>query len=39
MDGIHDLGGQPGYNALGYRRDEPVFKDRWEATVFTLVRA
>ena len=39
MEGIHDLGGQPGYNALGYRRDEPVFKDRWEATVFTLVRA
>ena len=39
MDGIHDLGGQPGYNALGYSRDEPVFKDRWEATVFTLVRA
>ena len=39
MDGIHDLGGQPGYNALGYRRDEPVFKDRWEATVFTMVRA
>ncbi len=39
MDGIHDLGGQAGHNALGYHRDEPVFKDRWEAVVFTLVRA
>ncbi len=39
MDGVHDLGGQPGHNALGYRRDETVFKDRWEAAVFTLARA
>ena len=39
MDGIHDLGGQSGHSALGYLRNEPVFKDRWEATVFTMVRA
>ena len=39
MDGIHDLGGQSGHSPLGYHRNEPVFKDRWEATVFTMVRA
>ena len=39
MDGIHDLGGQSGHSMLGYHRNEPVFKDRWEATVFTMVRA
>jgi nitrile hydratase beta subunit len=39
MDGIHDLGGQSGHSTLGYHRNEPVFKDRWEATVFTMVRA
>ena len=39
MDGIHDLGGQIGYNALGHTRDEAVFKDRWEATVFAMVQA
>ncbi len=39
MDGIHDLGGQSGHNALGYSRDQPVFKARWEASVFAMVQA
>ncbi len=39
MDGIHDLGGQPGFGRVDHNEGEPVFKARWEAKVFTLVNA
>ena len=39
MDGIHDLGGKHGYGQVIAEPDEPVFHDRWEASVFTMVNA
>ena len=39
MDGIHDLGGRPGFGKVDPIPLEPVFKSRWEAKVFTLVNA
>lgn len=39
MDGIHDLGGKPGYGAVEKRDTDKVFQDRWEAAVFAMVGA
>lgn len=39
MDGIHDLGGNPGYGAVT-PDDKPVgFGERWHAAVFAIMRA
>jgi len=39
MDGIHDLGGKHGFGAPEVEQDEPPFHERWEAAVFTMLRA
>ncbi len=39
MDGIHDLGGKHGFGPVVREIDEPVFHDRWEATVFAMSAA
>lgn len=39
MDGVHDLGGKPGYGKVEVEADEPVFHGRWEATVFAMMQA
>ncbi|MDA1075376.1 MAG: nitrile hydratase subunit beta [Proteobacteria bacterium] len=39
MDGIHDLGGRQGFGPVNAEVNEPVFHDRWEAKVFTMVNA
>jgi nitrile hydratase len=36
MDGIHDLGGMPGFGPVVVERDEPVFHQAWERRVFAL---
>jgi len=36
MDGIHDLGGKPGYGAVDREGEDQVFHDRWEAAVFAM---
>jgi len=37
MDSMHDLGGRQGFGPVMVEQDEPVFHDRWEACVFTIV--
>jgi len=37
MDGIHDLGGRQGFGKVEPEVDEPVFHERWEAGIHTLV--
>lgn len=39
MDGIHDLGGKHGYGRVEREDNEPSFHERWEASVFAMVRA
>lgn len=39
MDGIHDLGGKQGFGPVTREVAEAVFHERWEAAVFTMVRA
>ena len=39
MDSMHDLGGKEGFGEVLVEADEPVFHERWEAAVFTMVRA
>lgn len=39
MDGVHDLGGKPGYGRVAAQAGEPVFQARWEAAVFAMMRA
>jgi nitrile hydratase len=39
MDGIHDIGGRQGFGPVQREPDEAVFKARWEAQVFALLRA
>jgi nitrile hydratase len=39
MDGIHDLGGKPGYGKIDRSGEDEVFHDRWEAVVFAMSRA
>jgi nitrile hydratase len=39
MDGIHDLGGRQGFGAVQPEENEPTFHDRWEAAVFSIMRA
>src|SRR5262245_14827812 len=39
MDGIHDLGGKAGFGKVVIEPNEPVFHARWEAKVFSIVRA
>ncbi len=39
MDSIHDLGGKQGFGRVLREDNEPVFHGRWEAKMFTLVRA
>ncbi len=37
MDSMHDLGGRQGFGPVLPEADEPVFHERWEAGVFTIV--
>ena len=39
MDGIHDLGGKPGYGEVDKKESHIVFQNRWEAAVFAMVNA
>ncbi|MEZ5559502.1 MAG: nitrile hydratase subunit beta [Pseudomonadales bacterium] len=39
MDGIHDIGGRHGFGPIAPERDEPAFHERWEARVFSIMRA
>ena len=40
MDGIHDLGGKHGYGQVDVASgDLPAFPERWQAAVFSMVRA
>jgi len=39
VDGIHDLGGKHGYGPIIREDNEPAFHARWEASVFTMLRA
>ncbi len=39
MDGVHDLGGMQGFGRVEREEDEPVFHARWEAEVWTMMRA
>tara|TARA_B100000427_G_C15373153_1_gene535302 strand:- start:144 stop:818 length:675 start_codon:yes stop_codon:yes gene_type:complete len=39
MDGIHDLGGKPGYGKVEKKESHAVFHKRWEAAVFAMVNA
>jgi nitrile hydratase beta subunit len=39
MDGIHDLGGKHGFGVPDVEQQEPTFHERWEAAVFTMLRA
>jgi len=39
MDGIHDLGGKPGYGKVDKGTGSEVFHDRWEAAVFAMTNA
>src|SRR5438876_12445216 len=36
MNGIHDLGGMDGFGPVDVERDEPIFHEPWERTVFGL---
>lgn len=36
MDGVHDMGGTPGFGAVTVERDEPVFHHPWEALGYGL---
>jgi nitrile hydratase len=38
LDGIHDLGGRQGFGPVVRELDEPAFHERWEASVFTMMR-
>ena len=37
MDGIHDLGGKHGFGPVIVDKDEPVFHERWEASVVAMM--
>ena len=37
MDSMHDLGGRQGFGPVEREEDEPVFHERWEAAVYTMV--
>ena len=39
MDGVHDLGGVQGFGAIQREKDEPVFHEAWERTVFGMMMA
>ena len=39
MDGIHDLGGKPGYGEVDQKDSHIVFQNHWEAAVFAMVNA
>jgi nitrile hydratase beta subunit len=39
MDGIHDLGGKHGFGMPEVEQQEPAFHERWEAAVYTMLRA
>ena len=41
MDGVHDLGGKPGFGAVDFVAEDAAvpFKQRWHASVFAMVRA
>ena len=38
MDAMHDLGGRQGFGPVEREENEPVFHDRWEAGMYTIVR-
>ena len=37
MDGIHDLGGKPGFGAVDKAGADETFHEKWEASVFALL--
>ncbi len=37
MDSIHDLGGRQGFGTVVRERNEPVFHEPWEASVYAMV--
>lgn len=37
MDGVHDLGGLQGFGPIRRERNEPVFHEPWERTVFGML--
>ncbi|MBO6558151.1 MAG: nitrile hydratase subunit beta [Pseudomonadales bacterium] len=39
MDGVHDLGGKPGFGKVDKTGEDEVFHERWEGAVFTMVGA
>ena len=39
MDGIHDLGGKQGFGPVERAPNEPAFRERWEARVFSFMTA
>lgn len=39
MNGVHDMGGAPGFGAVEPEADEPVFHAEWERRVFALALA
>jgi len=39
VDGIHDFGGVSGFGGVVREPHEPAFHERWEASVFTMIRA
>jgi nitrile hydratase beta subunit len=39
MNGIHDMGGMHGMGPIQPENNEPVFRSRWEARAFAMVRA
>ncbi len=39
MDGVHDLGGKPGFGRVDKSGGEKVFQATWEAKVFAMVNA
>lgn len=39
MDGVHDLGGEPGFGEVDRLGEDEVFHERWEASVFAMVNS
>ena len=39
MDGIHDLGGKPGFGIVDKTGEDEVFHERWEASTYAMMRA
>ena len=39
MNGIHDMGGMHGMDAIRHENNEPVFHEAWEGRVYAMTRA